>query len=221
MSDDTNIEPEREELGGNDSKLLAGAGVCAIVLYLLVYGADPALQPWYTASFAIPVLLVLGPAAQAASRATRAYVVGVVALLVVVNIPSTYDPTWNPQRYMLEMAEYLQDHPPAGRMGGWNTGIVGFFSDGKIVNLDGLINDQIYPYVREGKVEQYIDRAKIKYIVDFPTQIEDPELSELRGFEGRSINARLTPVHSIINTDRSDPLLDYTLFEIQGPSPKR
>jgi len=221
MSDDTNIEPEREELGGNDSKLLAGAGVCAIVLYLLVYGADPALQPWYTASFAIPVLLVLGPAAQAASRATRAYVVGVVALLVVVNIPSTYDPTWNPQRYMLEMAEYLQDHPPAGRMGGWNTGIVGFFSDGKIVNLDGLINDQIYPDVREGKVEQYIDRAKIKYIVDFPTQIEDPELSELRGFEGRSINARLTPVHSIINTDRSDPLLDYTLFEIQGPSPKR
>ena len=222
-SSDTNIEPEREELGGNDSKLLAGCGVSAIVLYLLVYGTDPALQPWYTASFAISLLLVLGLAAQVAARdrATRAYAVGVVALLAGVNILSTCDPTWNHQRYMLEMAEYLQDHPPAGRMGGWNVGIVGFFSAGKIVNLDGLINDQIYPYAREGKVEQYIDRAKIKYIVDFPTQIEDPKVSEPRGFEGRSVGARLMPVQRIINTDRSDRLLDYTLFEIQDPSPKR
>lgn len=222
-SSDTNIEPEREELVANDSKLLAAAGVCAIVLYLMVYGADPALQPWYTASFVIPLLFVLGLAAQVAARdrATRAYAVGVVALLAGVNILSTYDPTWNHQRYMLEMAEYLQDHPPPGRMGGWNVGIVGFFSDGKIVNLDGLINDQIYPFAREGKVEQYIDRAKIKYIVDFPTQIEDSTLSELRGFEGESIGERLTPVHRIISADRSDRLLDYTLFEIRGPSPKR
>ncbi len=219
-SSDTNIEPEREELGGNDSKLLAGTGVCAIVLYMLVYGAEPPLQLWYTASFAIPVLLVLGPAAQAASRATRAYVLGVVALLAGVNILGTYDPTWNHQRYMLEMAEYLREHPPAGRMGGWNVGIVGFFNDGKIVDLDGLMNDQIYPYVREGKVEQYIDRAKIKYIVDFPTQIEDPELSELRGFEGRSLAARLRPEHEIISTDRGDQWLDYTLFEILDPSSK-
>lgn len=219
----TKTEPERQELGGNDSKLLAGSGVCAIVLYLMVYGADPALQPWYTAAFAIPLLLVLGRATQVAARdrANRAYVVGAVALLTGVNILSTYDPTWNHQRYMLEMAEYLQDHPPAGRMGGWNVGIVGFFTDGKITNLDGLMNDQIYRYAREGKVEQYIDRAKIKYIVDFPRQIEDPKLSEMLGFEGKSVSARLRPEHRIISTDRGDQWLDYTLFEILERSSKR
>ncbi len=219
-SSHTKVAPEGRELGGNDSKLLAGCGACAIVLYLLVYGADPALQPWYSASFAIPLLLILALAARAAARdrAIRTYFIGAVALLSGVNILSTYAPPWHHQRYMLEMAEYLQGHHLVGRIGGWDVGIVGFFTDGNIVNLDGLMNDQIYRYAREGKVEQYIDRAEIKYLVDFPMQIEDPKLSEMVGFEGKSVSARLRPEHSIISTDRKDRWLDYTLFEIREPS---
>ncbi len=216
----TNLKMKCRELDGNDCELLAGCGVCAIVLYLLAYGADSYLQPWYTASFAIPLLLVLSLAARAVARdrAMRAYFIGVVVLLAGVNILGTYDPPWNHQRYMLEMAEYLQDHRPIGRIGGWNVGIVGFFTDGRVVNLDGLMNDQIYRYALEGRVEQYIDRAEIKHIVDFPIQITDPSLSEVLGFEGKSFSARLRPEHTITSKDRGDRWLDYTLFEIRDPS---
>jgi hypothetical protein len=201
----------------DDRKLLASCGLCAIILYLAVYGQAPSLQPWYTANFVIPMVLVLGATGHAATRyrIKPVHVAGAVALLVSINIANTYEPIWYHQRYVLEMGEYLQDHQPAGRIGGWNVGIAGFVTDGKVINLDGLINDQIYPYAVEGKVEEYIDRAKIRYILDFPPFIEDPSNSAVLGFQARSLMARLKPVHEIISEYREYPWNDFTLFRIQ------
>ena len=67
-------------------------------------------------------------------------------------------------------------------------------------------------------MEQYIDQSRIKYLVDFPNQIEDPKLSEVLGFEGKSVSARLRPEHAIVSADRNDAWLDYTLFEIAASS---
>lgn len=44
----SNRRVQRKVIGIDDRKLLASCGLCAIVLYLLVYGDVPALQPWYT-----------------------------------------------------------------------------------------------------------------------------------------------------------------------------
>jgi hypothetical protein len=216
------LRTEWKEVGKYDRRLLASCGLSAIILYLLVYGAVPSFQPWYTVNFVIPVVLLLGAAGHLAAfhRTMRVDAIGVVALLAGVNILNAYDPPWNHQRYMLEMAEYLQYRPLVGRIGGWNVGIVGFFTDGRVINLDGLMNDQIYPYALNRTVEQYIDRARIKYIVDFPLQIEDPGLSEVLGFEGKSFAACLKPEHRIVSVDRGDGWLDYTLFEILDRSPK-
>lgn len=147
--------------------------------------------------------------------------VAAVTLLVCVNVANTYKPTWNQQCYMFEMAEYLQDHRLVGRIGGWNVGIVGFFTDGMVVNLDGLINDQIYRYVLEGKLEEYIDSAKIKYLVDFPIFIVDPRNTEILGFEAKGLDARMTLVHQIVSINRDASLLDYSLFEIQDRPSER
>ncbi|MGA9721534.1 MAG: hypothetical protein WBQ86_03685 [Candidatus Binatus sp.] len=214
---------EQKEIGADDRTLLASCGVFAIILYLLVYGADPSLQPWYAANFVIPMVLVLGSTGYvlARYRIKPAYVIGAVALLFCVNTVNTYQPIWNQQGYMFEMAEYIKDHHLAGRIGGWNVGIVGFFNDGKVINLDGLINDQIYPYVLDGTLEQYIERAQIKYFVDFPIFIEDPANSEILGFDGKRLSARLRLVHQIISVNRDAMLLDYTLFEIRDSSSER
>jgi hypothetical protein len=206
----------QKQIDNGDRILLASCGLCAIILYLLVYGAVASFQPWYTVNFIIPMVLVLGAASclVGSDRMLRAHVFATVALLATVNIVKTYQPVWNFQRYMLEMAEYLQDRRFVGRMGGWNGGIVGYFTDGKVINLDGLMNDQIYPYALAGTVEQYIDQSKIKYLVDFPNQIEDSKLSEVLGFDGKSVMTRLRPEHEIVSVDRNDVWRDYTLFEI-------
>ena len=152
---------------------------------------------------------------------TFPFFVGAVALLISVNVVNTYQPFWKNQGYVLEMAEYLRDHQFAGRIGGWNSGIPGYFTDGRIINLDGLVNDQIYPYALKGEVVEYIDSAKIKYIVDFPPFIANQCNWKILGYDGESLDARLTPVHRALSKDPGDPWREFTLFEVQDRSSER
>lgn len=55
------------------------------------------------------------------------------------------------------------------RIGIWNAGYVGYFSERKVVNLDGLINGlQLYNYQKDGRgVWRYIIDNKLDYIGDY------------------------------------------------------
>ena len=200
-----------------ENKLLEGTGLIAIVLYFFVYGADPGVQNWYTANFVMPWMFVLGGASRAIERdrVLRVVAVLVVALLSAQSVRDSYRPIWRHQRYMLEMAEYLQAHPMDGRIAGWNIGIVGFFNDGRVINLDGLMNDQIYPFVEAGTVAEYMNQAGIKFIVDFPEQVTNPQLGRMLGYDGARLGAELKPIHTIANENRDDMELDYTLYAVE------
>ena len=222
-NDDSHMRLKPREIGIRDRTLLTSCGLCAIVLYLLVYGAVRDPQVWYTVNFVMPMVLVLGSIGRLCTRyrIKLAYVIGAVALLISVNVVNTYQPFWKNQGYVLEMAEYLRDHQFAGRIGGWNSGIPGYFTDGRIINLDGLVNDQIYPYALKGEVVEYIDSARIKYIVDFPPFIANQCNWKILGYDGESLDARLTPVHRALSKDPGDPWREFTLFEVQDRSSER
>ena len=36
---------------------------------------------------------------------------------------------------------------PAGLVGSWNAGIIGYYQGGDVINLDGLVNNEVYPYM--------------------------------------------------------------------------
>jgi hypothetical protein len=192
-------------------------GLTAVIIYVLVYAADGAIQVWYTASFVIPLLLVLGTCFTGLQRRPILLVGAscIASLAAIQNTIYSYKPIWPNQRYVLEMARYLQAHPPNGRLAGWNVGIVGYFLDGKVTNLDGLMNDQIYPYMQDETVNQYLDLAGIKYIVDYPVQIEHPCFTNPLGYNGAALAERLTAVRTFRSRDRENFWLDYTLFVLQ------
>ena len=200
--------------GEPDNRLLAGAGLVAIAIYFLAYGADPAQQLWYTANFLVPFVLIFGSALSVANRSLvgRACAVAVLVPWATANVTQSYQPTWKHQRYMLEMADYIRAQSLQGRIGGWNVGIVGFFLDGRVVNLDGLMNDSILPSMQDGTVEHYLDQNKIEYLVDFPRQIDDQKFSNVLGFGG-ALGSHLVALHTIRNIDRDDQWLDYTLYK--------
>ncbi len=200
-----------------ENKLLAGAGSIAIALYVLVYGTDPGVQHWYAANFVLPWIFVLGAASRATERdrVLRVFAVFAVALLSAHSIRDSYRPIWRHQRYMLEMAEYLEAHPVDGRIAGWNVGIVGFFNDGRVINLDGLMNDEVYPFVQAGTVAEYLNQAGVKFVVDFPEQVTNPQLARMLGYDGARLRAELKPIHTIANENRDDMELDYTLYAVE------
>ena len=56
------------------------------------------------------------------------------------------------QRDMLELAEWMQGHLPAGSVvGAWDSGIYSFYSGCRVINLDGLMNNDIAPLMEANR----------------------------------------------------------------------
>ena len=56
--------------------------------------------------------------------------------------------------------------PPQARIGCFNAGIPAYFSDRTVVNLDGLVNNSVYPYWKSHTFDHYLTDQHIDYIMD-------------------------------------------------------
>jgi hypothetical protein len=68
------------------------------------------------------------------------------------------------------MARWMRSHlPPNTKVGAWNAGILGYFSDRCVVNLDGLVNSHEYfeRYLKTNRVAQYLLRERINFLADY------------------------------------------------------
>jgi hypothetical protein len=80
------------------------------------------------------------------------------------------------QRNALFIAEMLSTQTEAGaRVGAWNSGILGYLSGRAVINLDGVVNNTLYDYVRQRDVSffdlcgvwDYIQSTEIDYLTDY------------------------------------------------------
>ncbi len=81
------------------------------------------------------------------------------------------EPNLNTRR--LVTAAWINANLPAdARIGAWNAGVLGYFSDRTVVNLDGLANDRQYlEFMASGApLQLYLRRERINYIVDVDVQ---------------------------------------------------
>jgi hypothetical protein len=145
----------------------------------LVYGALFAdAQYWYKAQPGLVVFVVVYGAVVvlATNRGARPMLLGwpvlgaavvVMALVSAARVPASSAYPW--QRDVLSSQGRFDELVPAGKtIGCFNAGIPGFFSKHTITNLDGLVNNALYPYYRTHSFDSYIREAKIRYIADDP-----------------------------------------------------
>jgi hypothetical protein len=68
---------------------------------------------------------------------------------------------------MLEAARWLEDNTdPDARIGSFNAGIFGYFSERTVINLDGVVNEDAYRARRDGRTVEYVCAQGIRYLVD-------------------------------------------------------
>ncbi|RZK91261.1 MAG: hypothetical protein EOO66_12400 [Methylobacterium sp.] len=147
---------------------LSLGSVAAILGYVAVYSLNGAVQYWYAATFFSAVaLLAAGLAANLAPRGA------VVPLLIGLYAASAVwrfaHPPWPWQVATMEAGLMLRAEPGLAPVGAWNAGIVAYFAARPVMNLDGLVNDDVYPAVVEGRLAPYLADRGIRYLVDFPT----------------------------------------------------
>jgi 4-amino-4-deoxy-L-arabinose transferase-like glycosyltransferase len=179
--------------------MIPGAG---IVLTLLYHSAVRWwLREWYFAPMALLGALLLGLAVAylgdwladsrlAARRGPAAGLyAGVAAVLFAALGPHQAErwETHSPHRFnQLEAARWVADHTrPGARIGSFNAGILGYFSERTVVNLDGVVNADAYQAGRDGRLMEYVVSRRIDYLVDLRGT-----LGQARCFESRLATCR-------------------------------
>jgi len=76
-------------------------------------------------------------------------------------------PSFNERRFRI--SKWINENIPVNaRIGAWNAGVLGYFSDRTVVNLDGLANDKelLQHLHSDASIQKYLRKEQIKYVVD-------------------------------------------------------
>ena len=166
------------------------ASSLSLVGYTIVYAHNSDVQPWYTANLIMPLLFIIAVLSDRFKHDSHhqyviwgCSIVGIASILfstVSLYLLRSEHTPWPHQQIMLQVGQYLQQQPLDGRVGAWNAGIIGYFQGGQVVNLDGLVNNDIYDYAISNTLPSYLDEKRICYIVDFENMLTD-QAYRLRG----------------------------------------
>lgn len=183
----------------HNRKNIIGAYIAAVTVlaaYLLLYRHNGALQVWYAGAFLVPVSILLGVSFSTMAERWPVPIACIVVAIAAYSLSLSMKAPWQWQSSMLKGGINLKEHPVNGLVGSWNAGIISYFSQQPIVNLDGLVNDDILAYAKSGHLSDYIVERKIEYIMDFPFMLSD-FFSESHGYGDGKLLACLSPEYKI------------------------
>jgi len=191
-----------------------------IIGYIVFYSLNPAgIQHWYTACLVVPVFLLVNLPFLNGASTDRIRVATLLVLLVLVARQGTAartfltNPEWPHQVSMFRAGHYLNHRCFDGRVGSWNAGIIGYYEGGRVINLDGLVNNDIYPFAKNNQLEEYLDKVRIRYVVDFVNMFSSDKRRRRGGYDSPKFLRRLVPLKSFDN--RSEGWRELTLCKVR------
>ncbi|WP_394820652.1 hypothetical protein [Pendulispora albinea] len=175
-------------LARSDTVAVWAALVTAVGTYA-VYAMDiNEPKPWYTAHFIVPLAILLGAASRALFRATHPAVpCGALAVMTAAGFVAAGAPIWPHHGALAAAGAWVR--ATGRRAVSYRAGIAGYVSDSHVVNLDGLANDDVHPYLLAGTTACYIAATGADVLVESHCRGE-PEPAH--GIYGRDDLARAT-----------------------------
>lgn len=131
--------------------------------------------PRYTAPLTILSLLVLGAAiARLPLRVRRAATLAAFVVFACANAWAA----WNTHHrggigdgHSVAAGYVARNLPKESRVGAFQSGVVGFYNE-NVINLDGKVNVEALAAIRTKQIEEYLDRARIDYVIDWEGVID-------------------------------------------------
>ena len=207
--------------------MLGSSALFSWIGYALFYSRNSDVQPWYSVNIlfaAFIFLCVLWNAIQYGRLAKYKFMPYVLFAVIFAGVflrtcMSIYpvnerNSEWTHQQAFLEAGKYLHDHPPGnGRVGAWNAGIVNYYQGGGVVNLDGLVNNDIYPYAITNSSYDYVQKINMRYVVDFDVMF-GRDILERSGYDDPRFTGGLIPIFTF--NQKKYPVVGYlTLYELR------
>jgi hypothetical protein len=215
-----NSSPNSHTINNSHILMIVSAGVC-VLGYTLVYSRNVDIQPWYTANLITPVIMAVFGISDYLTVTLhwkgRLIFPLFILLIIFFNISNlypinTFRSPWPHQKYMYQAGLYLNENPLDGRVGSWNAGIIGYYEGGHVVNLDGLVNNDIYPYAVNNNLPAYLSSRDIYYLMDFEQMLTIEGFRVRGGYDDNEFLGDLKPQKVF---DRSEYLWNHmTLYSI-------
>lgn len=77
------------------------------------------------------------------------------------------------QKEQLMAAQWVKENVDSDDwVGSFNAGIIGYMSERKVINLDGLANNSVVPYLKKKRLWDYVEKRDIGYLVDSDYSIQ-------------------------------------------------
>jgi hypothetical protein len=189
---------------GNVSLSLSLGILFPVTGYVIFYSFNSqSFQIWYVAIFtSIAAFLLAG--LLNTFRLPTWTLISLVVILVPLNLKQSYDARapYALQEDLYEAAKFVKNSPLENLYGSWNAGILGFFSDNRVVNIDGLANDQILEYVKNGDLFGYLTQRKITHLIDFKAMYVSSNLQKRGGFTQAQVENCLVLEHRFAGQER-------------------
>jgi len=132
-------------------------------------------RSWYYFSL-IPLIWLAIARVMCRMRPVRlaAFSIVVVAFSAGLRIVTFSSPGWGEASIRALIARTLASEMPAGsRIGVFNAGAIAYFDEAnQIVNLDGLVNNSAYAYIKKNDLCQYLLDARIAAVGDDSSTLE-------------------------------------------------
>jgi hypothetical protein len=144
------------------------SSVASIFSYLILLTFNSAsIQSWYVSNLIIPLSFIFASLVFISTIKFRTSIV-IAAMYLISGFYYSNMHVERQQVGMLNAAIYLKNNTLVDKVyGSWNAGIIGFFSHRTVINLDGLVNDNAIPYIKNNNLWDYIISNNIDFIVDY------------------------------------------------------
>lgn len=164
--------------------LMFGAAL-TLAGYVLFYRHNSeALQTWYAANLLVPAALLLAAVGHQWLRGQAQWLAPVIASAYLVHgATHLFAVSYPQQAGLLKGAQYLNAHPMADHYGAWNAGILGYFIQRPVTNLDGLTNDAAGPHIKANTLLDYIVSERIHYIIDHEVMLSSAAFRRRGGYD--------------------------------------
>ena len=177
------------------------AMLCTAIVFAKSY-ANSSSKQFMKISFFLIMLLLIGNMAVSSISASKT---------------GQMNSEWNPLQNTMynEGIGWMRENTKQDEIiGSFNAGVYGYFSGRKIVNLDGVINNEAYYALKERKLYDYLRSERIKYVIDW-RYVEDYYLLRFGGGDIKD-NLReiavMTPSKGVFKNNPDHELVVYEVL---------
>jgi hypothetical protein len=170
-----------------------------VICYVLFYRHNSQdLQIWYSSNFIAPTSIILaGMGFLLFRRQILIPAIAVFCSCAVFGAVRIFDLQWPNQAEMMQAGLFLKGSKSDATYASFNAGIISYFSGYDVINIDGLANDEVLPFIKNNTLFDYIKSRNINYLIDYEAQMNDRRFRIRGGYLDDRVDKCLKPLQTV------------------------